>query len=1139
MSNFKLVDKEAREKISRELDRTFLVEAGAGSGKTRSLVNRMLALLRSGKCGINTLAAVTFTRKAAAELRGRFQTELEKEVLKEKEKKIKTRLSDALQNLEQCYIGTIHSFCAKLLRERPIEIALDPDFEEMEEIEDAVFRDKCWLDYLLKVRLEGEDILQSLDDVGLAPEDLKDSFTAVSLFPEVELMGGSKETPDFTRFRKDLEEFLLKAREVVPVERPEKGFDDLQRFMRRCFVRQRNLGFKDYRILMETFELMGRNLGVVKNRWPSKEIADDFQGRFRNFKEEIVIGALKQWREYRHSRIIDFLEPAICFYEGKRKQKSRLNFEDLLLNSSRLLRENPEVRQYFNRKFTHVLVDEFQDTDPIQAEVILYLTGVNCEERDWQKLVPRPGSLFLVGDPKQSIFRFRRADIDTYNLVKEQIEKGGSEVLHLTANFRSLNSLAEWNNPVFERIFPKESDKYQPAFALLNTVRVDEEKTSYGVYKIAVPKVPRHKEKDIATYDADAITNWISWACEGNVRFARTEEDKEKGLKAGAQPSDFLLLFRYKKNMNIYARALEERGIPFEITGSDAFSESEEIREIVNLARALIDPENQVYTVAVLRGIFFGVSDDGLLQFKRKGGRFSFLSDFSGGGDLGEMRAGASLGKMREWWDWTKKYPSSTALEMIFENSGIINYLATSEMGSSKAGNLFKLLEILRAREREGQTSFAGLVKFMEELTSVHEIEEISLTPGRANAVRLMNLHKAKGLESPVVFLANPVGIRPHEPDKHVVRIEEVTPKGYFLFSKKGWYQAKLLSQPVNWEEKAEEEKKYGGAEETRLMYVAATRAKNLLVISTYKGDITNKRAWGVLDDELVGVPELEIPKKAEVREREKLVLKSGELKKAREELRGNIDMVIRPGYLVETVTSLAKKERELPGWSRSGFGMSWGRVAHNILEVAGKGEDGNLDLLAENSLIAEGRDVGEKGKLLKLIDTILKSDFWGRVLKAEKKYFEIPFSIKTDGTVLQVEENSGAGHDRKYKEENGEAEYDLMSKAERKEKGARGEMPERKEKGITEYDEISDREKLPIILTGAIDLAFLEEGGWVIADYKTDEVEEELEDFINYYGPQVKLYSKYWEDITKQKVKEAGLYFTSVNEWVKVYPAK
>jgi ATP-dependent helicase/nuclease subunit A len=174
------VDADARRRIVEDLDKTFFVEAGAGSGKTRSLVDRMIALLQAGRCEIGTLAAVTFTRKAAAELRGRFQIKLEQGAADEGlAKAARARLGRALQNLERCSIGTVHSFCARLLRERPLEIGLDPGFTEMEEIEDALFRDQCWLDFLVMVRIEGEEILRGLDDAGLAPEDLRDAFNTV------------------------------------------------------------------------------------------------------------------------------------------------------------------------------------------------------------------------------------------------------------------------------------------------------------------------------------------------------------------------------------------------------------------------------------------------------------------------------------------------------------------------------------------------------------------------------------------------------------------------------------------------------------------------------------------------------------------------------------------------------------------------------------------------------------------------------------------------------------------------------------------------------------------------------------------------------------------------------------------------
>lgn len=259
----------------------------------------MIALLSAGKCAIRTLAAVTFTRKAAAELRGRFQVELERKVAAESDPAVRKRLSEALQNLEQCYIGTIHSFCARMLRERPIEVGLDPEFTEMEELEDGVFREKCWNEFMVKVRLEQEEIIRELEEVSLAPEDLKDAFEAVSLYPEVRLVGGSRDKPDYPRYRKALEDFLVQARGLVPKEKPEKGYDGLQRVILRCLGRQRNLGFSEPGVLMETIELLSGKPGITWNRWPQRELAEKLSQALEVFKANVADPALKAWREYR------------------------------------------------------------------------------------------------------------------------------------------------------------------------------------------------------------------------------------------------------------------------------------------------------------------------------------------------------------------------------------------------------------------------------------------------------------------------------------------------------------------------------------------------------------------------------------------------------------------------------------------------------------------------------------------------------------------------------------------------------------------------------------------------------------------------------------------------------------------------
>jgi ATP-dependent helicase/nuclease subunit A len=537
---------------------------------------------------------------------------------------------------------------------------------------------------------------------------------------------------------------------------------------------------------------------------------------------------------------------------------------------------------------------------------------------------------------------------------------------------------------------------------------------------------------------------------------------------------------------------------------------------------------------------------------------------------LGAVRVSMALAKLGEWRRWTLGLPVSAALQKIFEDSGILNYYASLEMGRSRVGNVLKLLEIVRNEERKGGTAFAQVVKFLGELKEVRDIEEMSLTPARENAVRLMNLHKAKGLEAPVVFLANPVGIREHEVDKHMVRVGQLgehqlaghkdswgtfpkgtprdsRPMGYFAFSRRGAFQRKgtLLSQPVGWEEAAGEEEKYQASEEIRLMYVAATRARNMLVVSTYGGNLASK-AWKMLDEALGDVPELEVQKSGRRREeREKLRLKKSDVEKARKEILESMKSAGEPGYAVETVTALAKKERKLPQYRHeAGLGLSWGRLVHQVLEAVGSGrlmltmmgghreesasdertqqspapslrlprsgaddkvsifskkDRATIELFIKNLIAAEERDLSDKERLVAHIESILGSPFWRRVLRAEKKYFEIPFSIKTDRASLEATAGLGAR---------------------------------------------SREATLPIILSGTIDLVFYEDGkgaGWVIADFKSDDigtdpgVEIRLDDLVGYYAPQVRAYTRFWAEITGEPIKESGLYFTSLNRWVSI----
>jgi ATP-dependent helicase/nuclease subunit A len=1132
-----LTDQASRARISDDLDTTFLVEAGAGSGKTKSLVDRMIALIATGRATIQTMAAVTFTRKAAAELRGRFQVALERSLAEETGhgerawgQDEKDRLRAALRDLEQGFVGTIHSFCARLIRERPVECGVDPEFVEMEEIDDAVFREACWHDFLYEARLRPDDLLGDLDDVGLSPEDLRDAFDDLAMYPEVEPAPGRAAAPDYETARAGLEAFIDHAAAVVAAERPPSGWDDLQFLMRRLFGRRERLGFKDHRLLMESLELLEGKPGHTLKCWRSKEEVVGFCETFEAFQAGTVVPALAAWREFRHAKALAFLTPALEFYMDRRRERARLNFGDQLLLAAGLLRENPEVRTYFQRKIGRILVDEFQDTDPIQAEILFYLTGTDIGERDWTRLRPSPGSLFLVGDPKQSIYRFRRADIDTYNLVKRMIVAGGGEVLSLVTNFRSLACIGSYVNSVFGpkpeggAVFPAAATATQARFASLDTVREACAPAANGVFRIAVPKVPGNYEKPMALKDAEAVSEFIRRAVAGGLEvLEKGPGGKERPRPA--KPGDFLVLFRYKKNMNIYARSLEERGVPYEISGSDAFSESPDIAAIVVLLRALRDPANPVFTVAALRGVFFGVSDQDLLDHRAAGGSLAFAETLPEGAAPEPVRRGLVL--LREWWGWTRSAPPSVVLERILESSGLLGYLVSSEMGNSRAGNVLKLVEIVRGLEAEGTTSFASVADFVADRDRLEAIEEMSLTPGRRDAVLLMNLHKAKGLEAPIVILANPAGMKEREPERFIVRTNGSPgprprgsgdrPRGYFLFKKRSGFRRVLISQPAGWADVVDLAAQYQEAEEHRLMYVAATRARDLLAISSYEVDQGAKKAWRVLDDGLGDSPALPALSEegAPASAPGKVAISSRDVAGMRRKIRERIGEASRARYRLETVTSLARAGL-LPGEREpDGRGREWGTAVHSLLDALGRiwartpieteglpvGDEELLGM-AGNALAAVGLGREEAAELSSLARSIVRSEFWSRAMTAGRKHFEVPFSVRV------------GPKDRDY--------AGLASAAPLVALG--GARP------------VAVAPGAPVLVSGAIDLAFFEEGGWVIADYKSDRVSEAgLDALVAYYRPQVELYTRFWAKITGDKVKETGLYFTALDRWVPI----
>jgi ATP-dependent helicase/nuclease subunit A len=418
-----LADQAERDRIETDLDRNILVEAGAGSGKTTALTDRMVALILSGTARIDQIAAVTFTRKAAAELRERFQGALEEKLDECPPDGVeRDRLSQALHGIDRAFLGTIHAFCARLLRERPLEAGIDPTFEETPEAEMLRLRKSYWHSFLERLVSDEDPVLDELADVGLRPDALEAAFETVSEnldvpFPAEESAMPSDKAISATRV--ELERLLDRGLDLMPGTEPPKGWDEVQNRLRQLAYRRDVQDWSDRRRFFEALSLLlGKaSYRATQNRWSDssagKAAAKRFQDELNAFIEPG--GGARElhdlWLAHRYAISIRLVTRAAEELAAGRRREGRLDFQDLLLLAAKLLRDNPVARKDLGQRYRRVLVDEFQDTDPLQAEVLLLLASEpETSGEDWRTAVPRDGALFVVGDPKQSIYRFRRAD---------------------------------------------------------------------------------------------------------------------------------------------------------------------------------------------------------------------------------------------------------------------------------------------------------------------------------------------------------------------------------------------------------------------------------------------------------------------------------------------------------------------------------------------------------------------------------------------------------------------------------------------------------------------------------------------------------------------------------------------------------
>lgn len=973
----------ARDRIANDLDTNFLVEAGAGSGKTTSLVARMISLVRRGT-PVERLAAVTFTRKAAGELRERFQVELERRVAAEPDAEAKLQLETALRDLDNSFLGTIHSFCGRLLRERALDAGLVPTFEELDEEQFGLLQAEFWFGWLERCRLRDDPDLAQLAGLGVVPRELGTAFKQLVENPDITFEASLAPAPRHADGRRQLDRLLADAGRLMPADEPEGGWDKLQELVRTLRYLESVDRLDTPAGLGEALALVTESAcGVTQYKWGAgkeeKRAAKDLGAAWEEFRVTTAADFLRQWYAHRYPPVLQFIQRAAREFAADRMRRGLLGFQDLLTLAARLLRGSDTARLALGRRYERLLVDEFQDTDPIQAEVCLLLASDPSEGRDWRRVRPRPGSLFVVGDPKQSIYRFRRADLETYRAVQEQLA-GTGEVLQLTSNFRSSKPIEWFVNAHFSKAFLPEA-RGQAAFAPMETQREGGALDGISWYPVT-PDGPKVGKRGVLEAEAPRLARWIA----------------ERIRSGERRPEDFLVLTHLRAGVRPLAEALALRNVPVETSGAD-IPEERELGDLLLTLRLLADPGDPVLVVAVLEGLFFGLTPADLFEAREAGIEFTLVKPPV----REDLPVGRALARLREWLEGSRRLPPDVVLERILEDTGLLAFTAGLPLGDARAGLFLHLVGAVRRAADAGSGDLRAAIEVIGAALASPDTTA-SLRPGRGRAVRVMNLHKAKGLEAEVVVLACPSDRPDPAPDLHVRRDGQAA-VGFLSIHDDG---GRVIARPAEWDDLAAAEAELLLSEQERLRYVATTRARAELVVARL--DKMNKN--GPREDKSLWAPMGEV-----------LTAQGRRLDLQPEEPPGRavlaqppaaagaqLDQARAASERVTTVTRSVREEREeaaemeqprRPG----GGGKAWGSAVHRAIEALGRGRRGE-GLRRFLRAVARDEGLGEDdeeisaaaGKLVAVLAHLAETAEWQGLMAAPERRFEWRVARVTEG---------------------------------------------------------------------------------------------------------------------------------------------
>jgi ATP-dependent helicase/nuclease subunit A len=993
-------DAPARAAVRDRLQETLFVEAGAGSGKTTCLVDRVVALVEAG-VEADRIAAITFTEKAAGELADRIRAEFQKRST------ASARCRAALVALDRAAICTLHAFAQRVLSEHPIEAGLPPRISVLDEIGSQLAFQERWEAFVDRI-IEDEALerpLRLLLAAGARLDHLHE--VALQFGANWDLVAERAGRPATVVPSLDVSPLLTAIDDVVAMGDGCTAADDrlLARLGELAVWASdlRAAGDDDARLhVLNQAPSFAAGIGR-KGNWPDCEAVRDRVRALEAVRDRLRDGIQEACLQRMAEELALFTVEAA----ESRRRAGELEFHDLLVLARAVLRDPAHgvaVRAALRERYQRLLLDEFQDTDPIQVELAVLIASSDPDAitKPWWEVYVDPGRLFFVGDPKQSIYRFRRADIAVFLRARDSV---GGRVEQLTSNFRTGAPVLAWVNHTFDQLITEQPGS-QPAYIGLHPVRPGPP-SGPGVAFIGLEPHPRAWRADDLR---EAEASDVAAALREAMGESWSVYDEGAGEWRPARWDDIAVLLPARTSLPMLERALERAGVPYRAETSSLVYGTGEVRDLLMIARAVEDPTDSLAVVAALRTAAFGCGDDDLYVWRQThGGRWDHQSPLPEGAPADDVvaRGLAWLGALHRERVWLSP---SQVLERIVRERRLMEVAFVHHRPRDLWRRLRFVVDQCRAWEEAGGSTLRDYVRWVRLQSAVgSRVVETVLPETDDQAVRILTVHGAKGLEFPITVLSGMTSQLTGRP--RGVRVLFPPVGGWALHLKKDLETSEFKAfLPI--------EEQMDHQERLRLLYVAATRARDHLVVSVHRKENDSASTAAALfydkgwDPSLVDVLAFVAPAEEAVTapafelapgelpsfvdwEREHAAALASGLRRVAVSATQLAEDAARAAD-AEATAGMQKDPRDidLPPWQKGRYGSAVGRAVHAVLQTVDLSTGEGLKETAAAQAAAEGV-LGREGVIEALCRSALASTLVQRAAGREywrEVYVGVPY---------------------------------------------------------------------------------------------------------------------------------------------------